>query len=56
MYNVGVNFYVERKFQQAMMAWNTALRMDPNYGPAASAIATLNNQIKAGQAQPVSGQ
>ena len=56
MYNVGVNFYVEKKFQQAMMAWNTALRMDPNYGPAANAIATLNSQIRAGQAQQGSGQ
>jgi len=49
MYNIGVNFYVDRKFPQAMNAWNTALQMDPNYAQARNAIAVLNNQVRAGK-------
>jgi len=49
MYNIGVNFYVNRQFPQAMNAWNTALKMDPNYVQAANAINVLNNQMRAGK-------
>jgi len=50
MYNVGVNFYVDKRYPEALNAWNTALLMDRNYQQAANAIAILNNQIKSGQA------
>lgn len=49
MYNIGVNFYVEKRYPQAIKAWNTALQMDPNYALARNALGVLNAQIKAGQ-------
>jgi tetratricopeptide (TPR) repeat protein len=49
MYNIGVNFYVDKRYQEAIQSWNTALQMDPNYVQARNALGILNAQMRAGK-------
>ncbi len=49
MYNIGVNFYIEKRYAEALKSWNTALQMDPNFAPAAQALQVLNNQMRSPQ-------
>jgi tetratricopeptide (TPR) repeat protein len=49
MYNIGVNFYVDKRYSEAIQSWNTALQMDPNYVQARNALGVLSAQMKAGK-------
>jgi len=48
-FNVGVNFYVNKRYDKAIAAWQTALQIEPNNPQARNALIVLNNQMKAGK-------
>ncbi len=45
-FNVGVNFYVNRRFNEAIKAWQTALAIEPNNPQARNALIVLDRQMK----------
>ena len=48
-FNVGVNFYVNKRYNEAIAAWQTALKIEPNNPQARNALIVLNNQMRAGK-------
>ncbi len=43
-FNVGVNFFVAKRYREAMNVWQMTVQMDPNNAQARNAIAVLNQQ------------
>lgn len=43
-FNVGVNFYVEQKFPQAIDAWQHSLKSNPQYPQALNALAVMRKE------------
>jgi tetratricopeptide (TPR) repeat protein len=46
LFNVGVNFYVQQRYNEAISAWQTCLKVTPNYPQAVNA---MNVMVKEGR-------
>ncbi len=46
-FNVGVNYYVDRRYQEAVNVWQATLKINPNYTQAQNALAVVYNQVQA---------
>ncbi len=48
-FNVGVNFYVNKRYPEAVNVWRTTLKINPNYTQAQNALIVIDNQMRAGK-------
>ena len=48
-YNLGVAFYMKRRYQDAFAAWQATLKQDPNYTMAKNAIYVLSQEMARAQ-------
>jgi protein O-mannosyl-transferase len=55
-YNIGVNFYINKQYQQAINAWQITLQMNPDYQLARNAIGVISREIQQAQAQQQAAQ
>ncbi len=51
-YNIGVNFYVNKQYQQAINAWQITLQLNPEYALARNALGVIQREMQQAQAQP----
>ena len=49
LFNVGVNFYVNKRYNDAINAWQTALKSNPDNPLAKNALNVMYNQMRAGK-------